>query len=400
MAVNSSLLSSYNGYLSSHDKIDRTEALELIKIAGNLNAQSRGGCCGSSSSAGDKELRSLLNENKFDDESSKLASYWLKHHRLPSDSDRSSSRPDRANRTDRTEPTDPNAPVNHGKVILDWTANKPTWTCPWWPMAPVIPGGDPINNLYAPGGCLDKYDQAFGKNGASRNHELSTHLSAVAWHGHCNNAAMVASTLREPMKDVEKNGVIFTPHDIKGLLCKVISSLVISEDMKGNRYNDARDNPYDPDPFVFLDDILKNWAKPGEPAIILDVDNTEQVWNFAFDKIKAYESEKVPAGLSAPMVPNGGKIKYYRFECTSTGNPERNQVYRGWIQYGNDGKALGRQWFAKEDPADKNCNPDFAWRCKPRGDLMNPGTWKTLDGEQDNPFISAQDVWGLYQASI
>lgn len=212
---------------------------------------------------------------------------------------------------------------------------------------------------------------------------------------------MVESALREPVKDVEKNGVIFTPHDIKGLLCKVISSLVISEDMKGNRYNGAGDNPYDPDPAVFMDDILKNWAKTGEPPIILDVDNEEQVWNFAFDKIKAYESDKAPVGLSAhPTVPNAGKVKYYRWECTSTGHPERNQVYRGWIQRSADGKALDRQWFPKENPADKNCNPDFAWRCKPRGDLMNPGTWKTLDDQQDNPFISAADVWGLYQASL
>jgi len=390
MAINASLLNSYNGYLNSHDKIDRAEALALITIASNLNAQSRNSSCGSSSYAGDKNLQALINENRsfFDSESLDVLNQWLRTHRMPS-----------ANPTSPTRPNDPNATNAYGKVILDWTAKQLTWNCPWWPMHQVVPGGDPINNLYAVDGPLDKYDRAFSRDGASRAYELKTHVSDIQWWGHCNNAAMVASTLKEPTKNVEKNGVIFTPHDIKGLLCKVIGSLVISEDMKGNRYDGPSDDPYDPNPHFFLDDILKNWAKTGEPAIIMDVDNTEQVWNFPFDKIKVYESDKAPEGVSAQPIVAGGKIKYYRFECTSTGFPERNQTYRAWIQYGSDGKALGRQWLARED-GDKNVNPDFAWRCKARGNLMDGANWKTLDGQQDNPYVLAEDVWQLYKDSI
>ena len=41
------------------------------------------------------------------------------------------------------------------------------------------------------------------------------------WHGHCNGWTAAAIRHAEPQYDVERNGVTFTPSDIKGLLAEL-----------------------------------------------------------------------------------------------------------------------------------------------------------------------------------
>lgn len=400
MQIHSSLMRSYNGYLSTHSKVDKEEALALIDLAKEINKDGGSGCCGFGKPEGDKSLKGLIEDrkfrDKFDSESLMVIKYYLSNHRLPSTVTPAPSRPDRPNPTSPTTPAVPGSSLE--KVIIDWTASKKTWNCPWFPQLPTQAGGDSINNLFGPDGACDRYDQATGRK--SRDFELANHTSNVDWHGHCNHAAQVSALLREPVKDVVFNGVTFTPHHIKGLLVMVIQSLCTSDEMVGERYDGPNQDPYEPNPVVFLEEVLKPWCKPGGLPIILDVDNTEQVWNFPYDSVKVIESDKPPADVVALPPLGGGKIKYYTAEMKGTGYEDREKKYRFWIQYDNAGKPLARNWMQMEDPSDTKINPDFCWKAKPNGDLNNPATWTTNVESQDNPEVRAEDVFKIYMASI
>ena len=89
--------------------------------------------------------------------------------------------------------------------------------------------------------ALSKYDRAFNRNGAATEWErrdVSAHRGGrfgesrglfgrirrsrvPSWYGHCNG--WTAATIRhaEPQKSVVRNGVTFTPADIKGLLAEI-----------------------------------------------------------------------------------------------------------------------------------------------------------------------------------
>lgn len=412
--IHASLANAYNSYTSRNDRspgvVDAGEAVQLIKIAQDLNKQSTGSCSSKGSDKGDQSLKDLVKAHgdKFDSEALKTTEYYLKNHRLPSGATTNPSAPNRPDRptpsTPPVAPTSPDAPnAVHGKVILEWKSEKPTWHCHWWPMKATQPGGDAINNLYAPNGPLAKYDAAFGAQ--SRAHESANNAKAhnssseFDWWGHCNNASQAACLLKEPVRDVTMNGVTFTAHDISGLLCKVMPSLSKGEDFRGNRYNGPTDDPNDPNPYVFLNDVCMEWGgKDGKPIpFILDIDRTGMVWNYPYDQGRIYESDKAPAGVNIPGLPSGGKVKFYRAELKGTGFKEQERNYQFWIQYGADGKPMAQAWIAGEDP---KINPDFAWRPHPAGNLDDPRFWVTNPGAQNNPFVKAEDVYKLYKASI
>lgn len=401
MSINASLINSYNGYLSSHNKVDKDEALQLIQIAQKLNQSGRG-CCGFGALSGDQGLKELLNDRKyrdsFDSEGAGLIRYFLSHHSLPSGYDRPT--PTRPTPTSPTTPTSPARPTPaNEKVLIDWKAGTKAWNCWWWPMSTWAAGEGELGNLWVENGPLHKYDRAFGRR--SREEELATHTSNVEWHGHCNRAAQVVSLLQEPRNNVVYNGETFTPDDIKGLLCEVIASLCTEEALRGNR-NDGNpgDNPYDPAPYTFLKEILEPWTKAGETRpIILDIDPGVAVWNYVYDTVKVTESEKAPEGVSV-FTPVGCKTKFYLCEMKGNGYPEQERSYQFWIQYDRDGKPMAQSWLPMKNSEDGRFNPDFGWRVHPRGDLKNPGTWKSDFEVQENRGIFAEEVFKLYSESI
>jgi hypothetical protein len=267
-------------------------------------------------------------------------------------------------------------------------------------MKPGQLEGAEVNNLFAAGGPLAKYDQAFGRRALAE--ELSIHVSDIEWHGHCNRAAMVTSLLQEPKRDVTYNGVTFTPHEIKGLLCEVVTNLCTEEELRGFRFDgNPGDNQFDPSPHSFLKDILEPWTKPDQKQpIILDIDPRVEVWNFPFDSVKVTESEKAPEGF-AVNTPIGCKTKYYLCEMKGTGFPDQERNYQFWIQYDKNGAVVSQSYLPMKDMDDARINPDFGWRVHPKGDLRNAANWRTDPNVADtNHSILAEDVYKLYAASI
>ena len=99
-------------------------------------------------------------------------------------------------------------------------ARKKPFTGHWYPhhyggTARVFPG-----KSYS---ALQKYDQAFpASDGTAVGWERRFHSSVGSkWTGHCNGFAAASQRHLEPRVAVKRNGVIFTPADIKTLLTEI-----------------------------------------------------------------------------------------------------------------------------------------------------------------------------------
>ena len=297
--------------------------------------------------------------------------------------------------------------VNIAEPVLNWKTEKDTWHCHWFPMKETRPGGgDPYNNLYAPGGVLEKYDEAFGAK--SRSYELKHHFrshdsdeSDANWSGHCNNASEVACLLDEPKYAVTYKGATFSPHEVAGLLVKVSQSLRTNVDFEGNRYNGGfLSDPGDPKPHVFLERVLKAWGSEPDKAIpfVLDIDRKEQVWNYPYDQGEVVEFGNPPKDFDLNTLPRDGRVSFYEARLKGTTFDKQAQTYRFWVQYSEDGSARESGWI--EGGPGRQTSPDFAWRPHPIGDLKKRENWKTNRFEQSNPHVRAEDVYEIYIRSI
>lgn len=97
------------------------------------------------------------------------------------------------------------------------------------------------------------------------------------WSGHCNGWVAAAIRHAEPENNVVRNGVVFTPADIKGLLAELYT-YTDSEFLAGTG------NVVNP---AMLHISLGNWLGRGKMPIGMDKSVGEEVWNYP---IYAYSS--------------------------------------------------------------------------------------------------------------
>lgn len=307
-----------------------------------------------------------------------------------------------------TAPTNIGGPTGvttpFGVRILDFQASKPTWNCHWFPIQENRPNGDPVNNLYAKNGALDKLDKLTGKS--SQSYEFAHHRKGISegkqysWWGHCNDAAQSACAFKEPKRAVTRKAldgsqVNFTINDIQGLLVKASSSLIQKVDFKGRRFNAAnRDDMNDPKPDMFIG-VMQEWAKDGLP-FVLDIDRGPQVWNFPYDKVQIDETDKAPQGFNAESLPSDGSVKYYHIHMSGTGYGDKVRNYECYVQRDAQGNAVASGWI--KTPNTHN-NPDFMWRPHPMANLYDKASWQ-LRGKPSNPEIDMQVIYDIYMESI
>jgi len=378
--LDSRLVDSFARFTSESDStpgvVDAAEAMKLIGFARTINRENRlvGALLGP---VGTESVERLVRHTgeSFDTEATRLVSNFV-------------------------------GGQTAAREVSSWKSEKPTWHCHWFPMKESKPnGGDPINNLYAPGGILEKYDQVFGRD--SRDYELNNNFRAydsdssdADWAGHCNNASEVACILEQPKHSVTYKGVTFSPKEIEGLLVKVSASLRADRvDFEGRRYNGMFDDAKDPKPHVFLERVLEGWGSEADNPIpfVLDIDRKEQVWNYPYDQGKVWELSQAPSDFDSSDLPSGGRVSFYAAELKGTGFEEQARLYQFWIQYDDSGDVLKSGWI---EGRDAKVNPDFAWRPRPVGDLSEKSNWVTNTRRQSNPEVKAEEVFEIYARSL
>ncbi len=114
---------------------------------------------------------------------------------------------------------------------------------------------------------------------------LGMKMETPNWHGHCNGWAAATIRHAEPKNSVRRNGVTFTPADIKALLAEIYM------------YNDVDhlagvDSRLDAGTFHA---IITNWLGRGAHPLGMEADPSEEKWNYpiyAFSSSSAKRSDR------------------------------------------------------------------------------------------------------------
>jgi len=122
--------------------------------------------------------------------------------------------------------------------------------------------------------------------GLFRRRVTRTRMGTPHWHGHCNGWTAAAMRHAEPVNNVVRNGVTFTPADIKGLLAEVYMYQDI-EFLGGAGYG------IDPATFHV---VLTNWLGRGKHPVAMDSTLGKEVWNYP---IYSYKATSRPYGANA-----------------------------------------------------------------------------------------------------
>jgi len=266
--------------------------------------------------------------------------------------------------------------INQKQLInINIRSDKPIWNKlgTYWPMAPVMrQEGLVEHNLWARGGCLEKYDlwmkSKYNVSTQAQKHEKKPFFNWLVnkpngfyvpqtwieeenfevtsgtnidndgilkhgtyfdlkklgvidgerieswWWGSCDSAARASLLFREPIKPVVDNGVEFTPHDIKGLLT-IISETV--EDSK--KYQQISDRKHQDSDIIIKTDGSKIVGK----IFNLDVDKIKP------DKMKRSTNNYLIKEVESDMViysKEKGIMKVPRDEIKFIKHEERNDV--------------------------------------------------------------------------
>jgi len=283
----------------------------------------------------------------------------------------------------------------------------------WYPQST---GG---TNVY---GALDKYDRAFhsGKNMAG-SWESSKHSSRIQWAGHCNGMSAAAIRHQEPVQNVLRGGIVFTPYDIKALLSEIYMSAGFAFTGGGrcesNPGSPAYRNPADLTKMGSCEDInpavwhlvVSNWIGIKKQSVIFDKNGDNQVWNYPLYSY-SYTAQEISSqdALSKvsprpgtgvwPFNPQASKffevimqVKYTKegqTEILSQTLDNDPTVYRYVLELDVSGNIVGGEW---ELPSQGN-HPDFLWI---------PLEPKAGDGNAEfaNPHIDPDEVLQMWAES-
>lgn len=196
------------------------------------------------------------------------------------------------------------------------------------------------------------------------------------WYGHCNGRTAASIRHAEPEHSVVRNGVTFSPADIKGLL----ADLYMYCDTEFLGGVDYTINP------ATFHVVLTNWLGRGKHPIGMESTPGEEVWNYP---IYAYASSH------AKRSNNRVEVKVNIAYVESSGreydvSPERNSVkyLHYMLTLDDEGNITGGRYYGDSSQIDMLWTP---LQAKQGG---TPGN------EQGNPYVNAKEVLALWRDSV
>lgn len=272
---------------------------------------------------------------------------------------------------------------------------------------------------------LEKYDRAFNENKGlatsweKKYHKASGQEENASWWGHCNGFSASSQRHQEPRSSVIRNGVVFTPLDIKALLAEIYmdSDRIF---IAGNRCEDESEvlptrganldlnACQDTNPGAFHL-ALANWIGEADQPFLFDRQFNNEVWNFPLyqyqSQIDEISRQKALEALgilpSEPYNFNPAATQFRRVTTTITYSNVANLeilqakvddslTYHYLLELDDQGNIVGGEWINSRN---SKGYPDFIWLAL---DPMPPQGLR----EYGNPHLDIASVLGLWAESV
>ena len=211
----------------------------------------------------------------------------------------------------------------------------------------------------------------FGRRVFNRTQTMTPH-----WAGHCNGWAAAAIRHAEPTKNVTRNGVVFTPADIKGLLAE----LYVYTEIEHLGGVDRAINP------GTLHVVLSNWLGHNQHPVAMDSSVGKEVWNYP---IYAYRSTNARRGNRRVEVKiNLGYVNYTQQEYNIAPKDNYRYLYFHYsLDLDTEGKVTGGTYFGDSNRLDMLWVP------------LMPTPGGQEGNEPGNPHLDVNEVLAMWRES-
>jgi hypothetical protein len=252
--------------------------------------------------------------------------------------------------------------------------------------------------------ALSKYDRAFNggrplatefermdvsahrggrpDRGAPRGGGLFARLRAgrdrvPGWYGHCNGWTAAAIRHAEPQKSVVRNGVTFTPADIKGLLAEVY--MYSESEFLGGV--DPAINP------ATLHLTLTNWLGRGSHPVGMETAVGEVVINYPIFSYKAKVNKLSPRQSEVQMTISYA-LNIPREQDKGPANYHRTMYFHYVLDLDEEGTIRGGRFYGDSAQLDMLWTP------------LQPAQGGEEKNKRGNPHMNVKEVLALWRESV
>ncbi len=196
------------------------------------------------------------------------------------------------------------------------------------------------------------------------------------WHGHCNGWSAAAIRHAEPQKSVVRNGVEFTPADIKGLLAEVYmyndTALIAGYERTLNA--------------GLLHVILANWVGRGSYPLGMEADPGEEKWNYPMYAFAS--SHAMRSGNRVEVKTNIAYAKDSDGEYQESPRIKRVKYFHYQLQLNDAGEIMGGSFYRD------SAIIDMLWVPLQPKQAGRPGN------ERGNPHINVDQILAIWRESV
>lgn len=204
----------------------------------------------------------------------------------------------------------------------------------------------------------------------------SVRMATPHWHGHCNGWTAAAIRHAEPKQSVTRNGVVFSPADIKALLAEIYI------------YNDTQmldgDGSYiNAGTFHAL---MTNWLGLGKHPIGMEADPGKEKWNYP---IYAYSTSSAKRGSNQVEVKmNAAYANSSNGEYQQSPRLKKVKYFHYMLELDDEGKIVGGYYFRDSSQIDMLWIP------------VSPKQGGKPGNERGNPHVDVNEVLAIWRASV
>jgi hypothetical protein len=220
------------------------------------------------------------------------------------------------------------------------------------------------------------YDKPIAQRSGLFGRRTTTVRQTPHWHGHCNGWAAAAIRHAEPQQSVTRNGVVFTPADIKGLLAEIYIYNEILHLASGS---------YQMNPGL-LHAVITNWLGRGSHPLGMDSDPGRERWNYpiygyAISSVRRSEREvEVKMNIAYAKDSNG--------EFQESPRYQRTKYFHYLLYLDGEGHIVGGSFY--------NDSSRIALVWMP----LRPKAGRQPGNERGNPHLDIDRVLAIWRDSV
>ncbi|HUG70876.1 MAG TPA: hypothetical protein VMM76_24220 [Pirellulaceae bacterium] len=196
------------------------------------------------------------------------------------------------------------------------------------------------------------------------------------WHGHCNGWTAAAIRHAEPQTSVTRNGVVFTPADIKGLLAEIYM-------YRDNEFLGGEDDAMNPG---LLHVVLANWVGRGDHPVGIETAVGKEKWNYPLYAFKTSSRKVSDHEVEVRM--NANYSQSTRREVDRSQHLAKTIHFHYSLKLNDEGKIVAGTYY------NDSARIDMLWA------PLHPVQGGTAGNDRGNPHVDVKEVLAIWRESV